>query len=137
MSNSSEVEINGVEPDIIGHTCESLVAIEYSHAGVLVEPANVTFLRFSSRWYRLYVDSGIVFWRPDDFGPRSFDADELNATFRAVDIGVRFGITGRRLVAIEYEPLDEGSRVRLRFEGGAELKLEDRNDVTSYSAVAL
>ena len=134
MEPSREVEMNGDQPDIVGQTCEGLVIIEYSHAGVVVEPANVTFLRFSSRWHRLYLDSGVVFWRPDEDGPKSFDAPELDASFRAVDVGAQLGLGGRRLLAIQYEPLEDGTRVRLCFEGGVELKLEDRKDVTSYSA---
>jgi len=48
MIGSDHVEINGEQPDIAGHVCESLVAIEYSHAGVVVEPANVVFLKLSA-----------------------------------------------------------------------------------------
>jgi len=128
------VDINGDQPDIIGQVCEALVAIEYSHAGVVVEPANVIFLRFASRWHRLYFDFGIVFWRSSDDGPATFEAEELDASFRAEDIGTRFGLVGRRLEAVRYDTLDDGSRVTLRFDDSRQIRFDCRSDVTTYSA---
>ncbi len=81
-----------------------------------MEPANVNFLMFASRWHRLYFDFGVVFWRPSEDGPVSFVAEELGASFRADDIGTRFGVVGLRLEAVRYDALDDGSRVTLQFD---------------------
>ncbi len=134
MNHPADVEVNGVEPDIVGRTCEGLFAIEYSHAQQIVEPANVVFLSFASRWHRLYFDSSVVFWRPSDEGPEDYAAEELDATFRAQDLGARFRVVGRQLISIGYEALADGSRVRLSFEGGLEVSFDDRNDITTYAA---
>ena len=134
MTASDAVDINGEQPDIVGRVCEAVVAIEYRHAGVVVEPANVIFLMFASRWHRLYFDFGVVFWRPDEDGPASFEAEELDASFRADEIGTRFGVIGRRLEAVRYDALDDGSRVTLQFDGSRQIRFECRSDVTTYSA---
>ncbi|MFO7907298.1 MAG: hypothetical protein ACQESR_01440 [Planctomycetota bacterium] len=134
MTDSDHVEINGKQPDVVGRVCEGLVAIEYRHAGVVVEPANVVFLKFVSRWYRLYFDFGTVFWRPGDDGPKSFVAEELDASFRVDDLGARFRLLGLRLEAVRYQPLDDGSAVTLHFDGNREISFECRGDVTTYSA---
>jgi hypothetical protein len=126
------IELNGDEPPIVGITCQRLVAIEYSHAGVLVEPANVIFLQFSDRWYRLYFDYGTIFWRESASGPEGFAATELDATFLPVDLGKTFGVEQRRLVAIGYEAIPQGAEVRLRFESGPLLAFRCTKDVTSY-----
>jgi hypothetical protein len=128
------VDINGDQPGIVGQICEALIAIEYSHEGTVVEPANVIFLRFASRWYRLYFDFGIVFWRASETGPEGFVGDELDASFQPQDIGTTFGVTGRRLAAITYDAIVDGSRVVLRFEDGRQIKFECQMDVTRYSA---
>lgn len=134
MNHPVDVEINGVEPDIVGRTCEGLFAIEYSHANQIAEPANVVFLSFTSRWHRLYFDFGVVFWRPSDEGPKDFEAEDLDATYRVQDLGTRFRALGSHLISIGYEALEDGSRVRLSFDGGLELTFENRNDVTTYAA---
>jgi hypothetical protein len=134
VTSPDAVDINGDQPAIIGQICEALVAIEYSHEGTVVEPANVIFLRFAARWYRLYFDFGIVFWRPSDEGPEVFVADELDASFLPQDVGADLGVTGRRLAAINYDALDDGSRVVFQFDDGRQVKFECRADVTTYSA---
>jgi hypothetical protein len=82
---------------------------------------------------RLYFDFGVVFWRPSEDGPVSFVAEELDASFRADDIGTRFGVVGLQLEAVRYDALDDGSRVTLQFDR-RQVSFECRNDVTTYSA---
>ena len=132
--NDAGVEVNGREPDIVGQACERLVAIEYHHAGNLVEPANVVFLRFSGSWHRLYFDFATVFWREDSAGPEGFVAEELDATFRPVELGRIVGVQDAVLAEIAYVPLPEGAAVHLRFESGKLVKFECENDTTRYSA---
>jgi hypothetical protein len=126
------VDVNGDEPPIVGLTCQRIVAIEYTHAGVLVEPANVVFLQFSDRWYRLYFDCGVIFWRPSSSGPESFSAPEIDAGFHPVEIAAGFGVEQHRLLAITYSAIAEGSEVRLNFESGPTLTFRCKGDITSY-----
>ena len=128
------LEVNGTEPEIVGRVCEGLVAIEYSHEGKLVEPANVVFLRFADQWHRLYFDYATVFWRQDADGPQGFVAEEIDATFRPVDLGPLFGVQGAVLDEVAYLPLPDGAAVHLRFNNGRLVRFECTNDVTRYSA---
>lgn len=130
----AQVEMNGREPEIVGQACERMVAIEYSHAGELVDPANVVFLRFSGQWYRLYIDFATVFWREDSDGPQGFTAEELDASYRAVDLGPVFGVQDVVLGEVVYVPLRDGAAVHLRFNNGKLVRFECENDVTRYSA---
>lgn len=128
------LEVNGREPAILGEVCERMIAIEYSHAGKVIEPANVVFLRFSGQWHRLYFDYATVFWREDSDGPQGFTAEELDASFRTVDLGQAFGVQGLVLREIVYVPLANGAAIHLHFEDSKLVRFECENDVTRYSA---
>jgi len=128
------VDINGVEPAIVGDICEALVAVEYIHDGKLVEAANVVFLRFSNQWHRLYFDFGIVFWRTDPVGPKAFVAPEIDSEFRVVDLGERLNFRGRRLLEVTYAPLpNDGSAVGLRFDDKRTITFRSVDDITTYA----
>jgi hypothetical protein len=123
------VEVNGKEPPIVGSICQRIVAIEYTHAGVVVEPASVIFLQFVDQWYRLYFDHGTIFWRRSTTGPEGFVAEEVDACFRPVEI---VGFERHSLLAITYSVIDQGSEVRLKFESAPTLTFRCVKDVTSY-----
>jgi len=123
------VDVNGEEPPIVGSMCQRIVAIEYTHAGAVLEPANVIFLKFADQWYRLYFDYGTIFWRPSTSGPEGFVATEIDAGFRPVEIA---GFERARLLALTYSVIDQGSEVRLKFESAPTLTFRCVNDVTSY-----
>jgi hypothetical protein len=128
------LDINGQEPPLIGLSCERMVAIEYSHAGEVIEPANVVSLLFSGQWYRLYFDGVTIFWRESSDEPESFAAEEWDATFRAVELAQCFRIQGEVLIGIDYKHLPAGVGVHLRFKNGQLVKFECEHDVTHYSA---
>lgn len=132
--DAAHVELNGGEPDIVGHACQEMVAIEYSHAGKVVEPANVVFVRFADQWHRLYFDYATVFWREDSDGPQGFLAEEIDASFRPVDLGAVFSVQGVVLKDISYIPLPTGAAVHLHFNNGTLVRFECKDDVTRYSA---
>jgi hypothetical protein len=132
--DATHVEVNGREPEIVGRACEGMVAIEHSYAGTLVEPANVVFLRFAGRWHRLYFDYATVFWREDSDGPQGFTAEELEASFRPVDLGGVFGVQDAVLKEVTYVALKSGAAVHLRFTNGKLVRFECKDDVTGYSA---
>ncbi len=128
------IERNGEEPPLVGLACEDLVAVEYSHAGQVVEPAHVVFLRFAGSWHRLNFDCGSVFWRADTDGPQSFVAEELDASYRAVSLVDARGLRGLRLHFIRYSSILGGSEVALVFEGGRTVVFRCVDGVTSYDA---
>lgn len=128
------IERNGHEPPIVGKVCQGLVAIELRHAGELIEPANVVFLKFDGHWHRLYFDFATIFWRASEAGPIEFEADELGSACRAVDIGGLFGLRGRVLLALSYDEISGGSAVRLEFDGNRAIAFRCIDDRTTYDA---
>lgn len=102
------------------------------HAGQLVEASNVAYFCFDGAWHRLYFDYGIVFWRTDESEPQSYDAPEIDSSYRVVDVATPRGLLGTRLANYEMEPIEGGSRVAFSFENGHRLKFCSVNDITSY-----
>lgn len=129
------LEVNGDAPQLAGLRCDGLRCIEYRHAGRLVDPANVVHLCFGGTWHRLYFDSGIIFWRPTDFGPESFEAPELDASYTVIDVAAARGLIGLLLSGYEMAPIEGGARVTFSFNGGQHLTFSNIGDVTSYHAV--
>lgn len=128
------LEINGDAPQLAGLLCDAILCVEYQHAGQLVEPANVVYLCFGGTWHRLYFDYGIIFWRPGECGPESYEAPELDSSYPVVDVAAERGLLGQRLSRYEMEPIKGGSRVCFVFEGGKSLAFSSVDDVTSYQA---
>jgi hypothetical protein len=138
MINDLEpLELNGDIPmHFIGHSCESLLCQEYWYEGAIVEASNVAFLKFNGEWQRLYFDWGIVFWRNETKAPESFDAEELSAQFPVSDVGLKYGLLGKRLSAINLRSVKGGSEVALSFECGTSIVFRNTNDVTTFFVFA-
>jgi hypothetical protein len=128
-------EINGSPPAIEGEICQAIVVSEYWHAGKLVSPSMIAFLRFADRWYRLYFDfDAIVYWRPDpQEPPAAYRMEELDAEVKNVDVGRAFGLVGQKLRRIAQEDLGFGLAVRLEFESDRALTFRSVGDVVTYS----
>ncbi len=128
------LSVNGEQPSIAGLACEEMLAAEYWHKGELVEPANVTYLRFGGAWHRLYFDCGIVFWRPHDRAPESVPPGEEEFAYSLVDLGRLFGIRGVVLDRLEATTIEGGSEVRFGFRNGAVVVFSCAADTTTYRA---
>ena len=127
------LSINGDPPRLDGQRCDAILCQEYWHGGRLVEPANVAFLCFEGRWYRLYFDFGIVFWRNSEDGPEPFRAPEISSEYPVVDVAKKRGLRGLKLLGYRMEPLaDCGARVTFEFDGGTRLAFRSVDDVTTY-----
>ncbi|QDV32264.1 hypothetical protein [Tautonia plasticadhaerens] len=126
------LEVNGDAPRLTGLRCDAILCVEYRHAGRLVEPASTAHLCFDGGWHRLYFDFGIVFWRPEERGPQSFDAPELDSSYPVVDVAALRGLLGVRLSHYEMAPIEGGARVTLAFENGHHLTFSSVDDITSY-----
>jgi hypothetical protein len=97
-----------------------------------VEPANLVFVRFADQWHRLYFDYATVFWREDSDGPQGFVAEEIDASYRPVDLGTVFSVQG----VLQSNVLDVAAERR----GGSPsiqqrhtVRFECKDDVTRYS----
>jgi hypothetical protein len=129
------LEINGSQPTLTGQTCEEILCQEYWYRGELKNPANVIHLRCGGRWHRLYFDWGVVFWREDGDEPAGYcEWKEGDDEFRTVDIGKQLDLCGRVVESVVATPIEAGSQVAFRFEGGRRLVFSCENDVTKYAA---
>ena len=128
------LEVIGTQPDIVGKHCEEMIAVEYWHEGKLVDSANEVYLKFEGPWHHLCFDSGIIFWRDNVHAPQSFEAPEIDASYRAFDLAEVHGLRGAKLTSLEAEPLEAGSQVRFGVEGDKQITFRGmNNDVSTYS----
>ena len=127
-----ELDIHGEPPALAGEICEAFLCEQFWYEGVLEAPANVTHLCFGGRWYRLYFDWGIIFWRPADASPASWAIPEEGFEYPLVDVGAESGVLGARLAEYRMEPAERGSRVTFLFDNGRRVVLEDSEDRTEY-----
>jgi len=122
------LEFHDPIPDVREQVCDALLVKEYWYRGELASEANVLFLRLNDVWHRFFIDAGVVFWKtveaPDP------PADEAEHSFRLTDIGAGHGLMGRRLSAIEAIDLPGGGALRLAFEGGPTIILNNQNDAS-------
>jgi hypothetical protein len=128
------LSVNGEQPPLVGLACEELLAAEYWHAGELVEPANVIYLRFGGAWHRLYFDCGIVFWRLYDRAPEGVSPGEKGFGCPLVDLGQRFGVQGVVVDRLAAAPIEGGSEVRFVFRNGMVVLFSCVADTTTYRA---
>ena len=128
------LELQGKPPDLRGKTCQGLACLEYWHEGALLDPANVVFIRADGVWHKLSFDSGIISWAADVEPQASFEAPEIAANYRHVDLGTKHGFVGRRITAIEQLPIAGGAQVAISFQGGASITFRNARDATSYVA---
>ena len=135
MSNHLEpLEVNGITPlQFIGKNCEALLCQEYWFEDVIIDTANVIFLKFGEEWKRLYFDCGIVFWRNENNTPESFHAEELHSQHLVSNIGLKYKLLGKCLSAIEMRSQAGGAEVTLSFECGTLIVFRNIYDVTSFT----
>jgi hypothetical protein len=126
------LEVNGNAPQLAGLRCDAILAVEFWHAGQLVESANIAHLCFGGIWHRLYFDYGVIFWRPGEHRPESYEAPELGSSYPVVDVAAARGLLGVRLACYKMSPIAGGARVIFSFEGGQRLAFSSVDDVTSY-----
>jgi hypothetical protein len=113
-------------PDVRQQRCSALLVQEYWYQGELEDEANVLFVRLDDRWHRFFIDAGLVFWKSvesPDLPPSAADH-----SYRVNDVGSAYDLKGKRLAQIEAVDLDGGGAIRLAFEGGSLVILENRND---------
>ncbi|MGL4573732.1 MAG: hypothetical protein ACRCV9_02975 [Burkholderiaceae bacterium] len=131
----THVQFNGSPPEIVGQRCASLVVQHFYDGFTLRDPANVVFLRFQETWYRIYFETGTVFWRSGD-SPEQPVNSTLEHGLLLNDLSELSSIVGHDLIEIEYSATERGDvSVDFRFDGGALLSLryETDLDVTQIS----
>ena len=115
-------DLNGSPPELEGEACQALICQEHWYKEELNDPCNGVYIKTAGKWDRLYFDHGIVFWRAAEKRPQPFDAPEIDASYRMVDIGNELGVIGARIDSASIVRENQGSAVKLSFEGGASVR---------------
>lgn len=119
MTRYDPADINGDPPDLAGRRCEAMIASAYSHKGQLIDPANISWLKFDGAGHRLYFDHGFIFWREDPDPPEdNIDAEQGEWAWRNHDVAAEAGVSGQRLTGYEMIVESPATRVVFTFETG-------------------
>ena len=112
------LEIDGLPPRLINQLCEELICQQYWYQGKLAQEVDTLFLKVNERWHQLYFDAGIVFWRIQQEAPVPVEQQAGSPfAYPLINIGEQFAIKDCVITDCITEPLVEGARVTLVFEG--------------------
>jgi hypothetical protein len=108
----SQIEVNGIVPDIKNKILGEMYVQEYWYDGTLEEEANVVYLKISDNWFRLYFDHTIIFWRQneDDFKPFN------DSTYKLRNLGVELGINNSTIIDFHMAQGETCSKVSFIFD---------------------
>lgn len=132
-----EISINGKQPKLEGLKLLELICHEMYYDGKLEELANVSYLYVDRKWHRLYFDYDIVFWRTHDSAPQSYEMEELNCSFVAVDVAEKFKLKNEVIKSISPKIVNSGVEVEFTFNSGKVLVFSNINDISSYRVLDL
>ncbi|WP_448954236.1 hypothetical protein [Labrys neptuniae] len=125
-------DINGAPPQMAGRICEEFICEGYIYQGEAVCSANVTYLKFSGAWYRLYFEPEIIFWRPFDKEPTPYSVEEEGWSCPHSDVAALSGVKGKQLDHYKISFSDNELAVTFKFVGGNEISIietaDDRTD---------
>lgn len=111
------LEINGIPPRLTQRLCEELICQQYWYHGKLAQEVDVLFIKVNWRWYQLYFDAGIVFWRTQQEAPTPvMQMAGSPFAYPLIDIGEKYEVKDSFISDCITEPLAEGARVTLVFE---------------------
>lgn len=131
----AEFDINGEAPEFEGAICDGFICEQFVYKNELIASANVTYLRFSDVWYRLYFDCGTIFWRIQSEEPLPWEVREEQFFYPHTDVGGAAGIMGLTLTSYTVETTPTSSRIEFIFSSDRRIVLEDYSDISSYFIV--
>ena len=123
---SEDLYIDGSWPDFAGKTLERLIAQESWFEGELDDEANVVWMCVDGRWYKLYFDGDVVYWREVNDGPAS-----NGESFPLNDLGEKHELAGLALDACHGDAVADHPAVSLAFAGGRTVTFRHRFDATT------
>ena len=123
-----EAYLNGVAPVLAGRVCQAFVCQQFFANDELCDPANVTYLQFDGTWFRLYFETGVIFWRSDVKPPQPWEVPEKRWRYPHVDLGKAADVIGCKLVRYDMWPTNYSVRVSFEFDNGKRIFIEHHND---------
>jgi hypothetical protein len=128
-------EIVGEPPDLAGLVCQGLIAEGFVCEGEIVTDTNVLYLQFADRWHRMVIDSGVIFWRPQNTPPKPWAVEEEGWVYPHFDLGVAAGLVGQRLTHYKMEADTVRCSICFEFAHGPMLLVEGVNDSVSHRVI--
>jgi len=110
---------NTVVTELEGRKCSELLATP----GADVDEVEVLYLCLDERWYRAYIDVGVLFLNES---PGPDPEDDLEPAAKYVDLGQIHGVHGAKVRELR---MGDGV-LRLTFDSGEPLILRDEDEVT-------
>ena len=114
--------INGVEPPIIGDVCQSLYLVQYQEGSQITDQANVVYLQFSGKWYRLYFEGSTIFWR-ESKKPEEPVNSNLESALALINLNECTDYVGKIIKNISYSGNATEISAELVFEQEKSIKL--------------
>jgi hypothetical protein len=84
-----DLEIYGTPPDIEGKYIDEIYVQPFCYDGKISDEANVVFIKFEGKWWRLYFDFGMIYWQKTEDAPSVFtywDEDGTEHHHPVIDI---------------------------------------------------
>ena len=128
----ADLDINGLPPQLNNTVCNAFICEQFVYAGELVAPANVSYLKFSGIWHRLYFDHGTIFWRFQGEDPLPWNVPQEQWSYPHTDVGNIAGVVGDRLISYVMTATPTGSNVEFIFSSSRRIVLVDAYDISSY-----
>ena len=134
----NKISINGEQPRLEGKKPLELICHEMYYHGKLEELANVSHLHVDGKWYRLYFDYSIVFWRTQESdqshenSPQSYKIEELDCSFIAVDVAEKLKLKNEVIKSITPTIVNNGLEVKFDFGNDKSLIFSNIDDISSY-----
>ena len=112
--------VNGEQPQIVGEVCEGFYLLQQQQGRHINDPANVAFLKFRERWYRIYFDGGTIFWRESELPGEPVNSG-IDSALVLVNLCEMVGVVGARLESIAYGGAEEAVVAEMKFSSGRSL----------------
>jgi len=125
-------QIVGQQPEIVNQICKHIFIQEYYYQNNLKEEVSAAFFLVDDSWYRLTIDSGVIFWRSKTEAPEPFSMPGIDGECKIIDLNKQVSINDKRIQKIEsiYRKENEfDAMVRISLDGTI-LEFINKNDVT-------
>jgi hypothetical protein len=128
--DEDNIEINGVEPALVGRVCEAFICQSFRFEKEPESNAHITYMKFDGKWLRMYFEFRIVFWREEAPAPYEKPCEACDNA--RTDVGALAGVVGQMLATYEMTAAAQGSKVTFNFVNGRKVIIEDEDDIACY-----
>jgi hypothetical protein len=128
-------DIVGDPPYLSGKVCNALISERIFHNGELYAEANVIYLKADETWHRLFLDVGIIHWRPQDHAPQPFVVTQEDLTHSHFDIAEDAHLIGVPFSSYDMQANEAGCSITFHFQNGRRVVFDESMDRTRYAVI--